>query len=122
MESSPVLQNVAVNLSLGDFSLAVAVWMSLHRSFTNLSANPLLWGSFGVTGWFLKPLVFAYQAISSLKYVERVVSCSGVPCVATVLFKHGSSLLKLVEETISTSGYFEYWSITIWRFFHQLAL
>ena len=117
MGSSPVLQKVVVKPLLESFSLAIAMWTSLHRLFMKLSANPLLWMSFGLTGWCVKLIFFIYPAISSLKWGEllSVVSCSGIPCVTMILSRHGSSLLKLVEETISTSGYFEYWSITTWR-------
>ena len=54
-------------LDLGSFPSIDDVWTNLQRLFTKFSANLLLWGSIGVTGWYLKSIFFAYLPISSLK-------------------------------------------------------
>ena len=75
--------------------------------FTKFSANPFDCGSSGVTGVNLKPICFAYALRSSPKYGGPLsdVRVLGMPWVERMRFRTGLSFLKLVEVTISTSGY-----------------
>ena len=91
----------------------------LHKNFTKLSAKSLYCGSSRLAGESLSPISFAYSAILWLEYGGPlpVVSDSGMPWVGKILSNMGFSFLKLVEDTRSTSGNLEYWSITACRYY-----
>ena len=44
------------------------------------------------------------------------VDLSGFPCLANMISNFGSTTIAAVDETISTSGYLEYESITVNRY------
>ena len=101
----------------GSLPSVEAVCNNLHKNFTNFSVKPLHSGSSGLTGENLNHISFVYSAISWLEYGGplSVVSDSGMPWVEKILSGMGFSFLKLVEDTRSTSGKLEYWSITACR-------
>lgn len=67
--------------------------------------------------YLILPWWYGITGSSWLKYggLLSLENVSGILWVKNIRSRHGSSLLKAVDFTRSTSGYFEKWSISTWR-------